>query len=118
MKWKPVPGCEMGQLIKKPRVEVGQRKRKGQRNKKVSRVSSSINRRARLIKEYGKKCVHCGTSEAFLTMDHIWPKSRGGDNRTQNLQLLCRLCHDIKDNSKKDKIARMFRSLRVIEKWK
>ena len=40
-------------------------------------------------------CRNCGTSRR-LTVDHIWPVSRGGDDSLDNLQTLCHSC-----NSKK-----------------
>jgi 5-methylcytosine-specific restriction endonuclease McrA len=43
----------------------------------------------------GHTCVHCGTSEQ-LTVDHVWPHSRGGSDDMENLQTLCHSC-----NSKK-----------------
>jgi hypothetical protein len=36
-----------------------------------------------------------GTEEQF-TLDHIWPKSKGGDYDQKNLQLLCYTCNQKK----------------------
>lgn len=41
------------------------------------------------------RCLHCGTTEN-LSLDHIWPYSKGGPDTYENLQTLCRPC-----NSKK-----------------
>jgi hypothetical protein len=38
------------------------------------------------------KCVVCGTSED-LSLDHIFPKSRGGSHEPENLQTMCRPCN-------------------------
>jgi len=37
-------------------------------------------------------CRHCG-DRRFLTIDHIVPWVRGGDNTPGNLQTLCRSCN-------------------------
>ncbi|MBF2057275.1 MAG: HNH endonuclease [Cyanobacterium sp. T60_A2020_053] len=45
------------------------------------------------------RCPHCGqffTSEDIIEIDHIIPKSLGGSNKYDNLQLLHRHCHNIK----------------------
>jgi hypothetical protein len=41
------------------------------------------------------RCKHCGTHKD-LSVDHIYPESKGGDLDMDNLQTLCRSC-----NSKK-----------------
>ena len=40
-------------------------------------------------------CQNCG-SRKFLSIDHIYPESKGGDMKISNLQTLCKSC-----NSKK-----------------
>jgi hypothetical protein len=40
----------------------------------------------------GRKCLHCGTTQR-LTIDHIWPVSRGGSDDLENLQTLCHSCN-------------------------
>ena len=40
----------------------------------------------------GYKCQHCG-SESSLTIDHVFPESRGGTSDPSNLQTLCRSCN-------------------------
>ena len=42
-----------------------------------------------LVERDGEFCQKCGTKED-LTVDHIVPLSRGGENELSNLQLLCR----------------------------
>jgi hypothetical protein len=46
----------------------------------------------------GYKCVTCGTNQD-LTIDHIFPKSRGGSDKTHNLQTLCAKCNREKGDS-------------------
>jgi len=48
-----------------------------------------------------KKCLKCG-SESKLTIDHIIPISKGGENRLFNLQCLCKSCNSIKKDNFKD----------------
>jgi len=40
-------------------------------------------------------CQFCG-SRRFLAVDHIYPKSRGGQTVMSNLQTLCRRCNSEK----------------------
>lgn len=48
-----------------------------------------------LIRRDGKQCKRCGTIER-LTIDHIIPLARGGNNDLNNLQLLCVRCNSAK----------------------
>ncbi|HUW00768.1 MAG TPA: HNH endonuclease [Acidimicrobiales bacterium] len=41
------------------------------------------------------RCVACG-SRADLTIDHIWPRARGGITTRRNLLALCRACNSSK----------------------
>lgn len=40
----------------------------------------------------GQSPEGCG-KDGYMTLDHIVPKSEGGTNRVENLQLFCRRCH-------------------------
>lgn len=54
---------------------------------------------AKLLKRQKGKCLHCGhffLDEDLMEIDHILPKSLGGKNEYNNLQLLHRHCHDHK----------------------
>ena len=48
-----------------------------------------------------KICLRCGTDDA-LTIDHIEPISKGGENKLSNLQTLCKSCNSIKKDNFKD----------------
>ncbi len=48
----------------------------------------------------GGMCVRCGQTNKQLTVDHIKPKSLGGENVLGNLQTLCSDCHEKKHNRK------------------
>ena len=54
---------------------------------------------ATLLKKQKGKCTHCGLyfrSEDVLETDHITPKSLGGKDCYDNLQMLHKHCHDVK----------------------
>jgi 5-methylcytosine-specific restriction endonuclease McrA len=54
-------------------------------------------RREQVYARDGFRCVRCGDdNRATLTLDHIRPKSKGGDNSLENLQTLCRPCNTLK----------------------
>lgn len=48
--------------------------------------------RARIYQRDGHKCIYCG-NEHDLTIDHLTPQSRGGDDSDQNLATACRACN-------------------------
>lgn len=57
-----------------------------------------------LLKKQKGKCTHCGlyfTEDSVMEVDHVIPKSKGGKNSYNNLQLLHRHCHD--EKTKNDK---------------
>lgn len=43
----------------------------------------------------GSVCATCGATED-LTLDHVWPESRGGGATVENLRVLCRSCNSRK----------------------
>jgi RNA-directed DNA polymerase len=57
------------------------------------------NRVSKLLKRQRGKCTHCAMyfcDGNLMEVDHIIPKSKGGKDEYQNLQLLHRHCHDQK----------------------
>ena len=46
-----------------------------------------------ILKAANAKCERCETTEK-LTINHRTPVSAGGTNEAENLQILCRECHD------------------------
>ncbi len=64
-------------------------------------LNKKKNHRKNLILRDGFNCKHCKKEfdETQLTIDHIIKISEGGSNEYSNLQLLCRPCHNIKDNN-------------------
>ena len=55
----------------------------------------SPGRRVQIITDQGGTCLRCGTTED-LTIDHIVPRSQGGSNQSDNLQVLCEPCNAAK----------------------
>jgi 5-methylcytosine-specific restriction endonuclease McrA len=52
-------------------------------------------KRAAVYARDGHACVQCGGTDA-LTLDHIWPASKGGGDAEHNLQTLCKRCNERK----------------------
>jgi hypothetical protein len=50
------------------------------------------NLRVQVFHRDGFKCVKCGSTED-LTLDHIYPKSKGGKRTFENLQTMCKACN-------------------------
>lgn len=51
--------------------------------------------RRRVMERDGYRCVKCGSTED-LSLDHIYPWSRGGRDAEDNLRVLCRSCNSSK----------------------
>jgi len=49
-------------------------------------------RRAQVVQRDGDECSTCGNWK-HLHLHHITPLSKGGNNKTENLKLLCEKCH-------------------------
>jgi 5-methylcytosine-specific restriction endonuclease McrA len=64
-----------------------------------SKNRPKIHKRARqeIYKRDGYACLMCGNSNPeMLSIDHIVPLSKGGKNRKENMQTLCKLCNSEK----------------------
>lgn len=59
--------------------------------------------RYQVLKESGGRCALCGITknDSPLDVDHIIPRSRGGSNEKENLQVLCVKCNRSKGNKDK-----------------
>ena len=61
----------------------------------ASREHLSASKRKRILLRGKGRCMKCG-SKKNLEIDHVVPLARGGSNRLENLQLLCRDCNRMK----------------------
>ncbi len=66
-------------------------------------MSITSKKRLKIYLKNNFKCVYCGNSPAFdpnveLTIDHIIPKIKGGNDDDDNLCTACRTCNCIKSN--------------------
>lgn len=52
--------------------------------------------RKNIIRRDGNKCAYCGKKETNLTIDHIIPKARGGQDQWENLVASCVRCNNQK----------------------
>ena len=64
------------------------------------RVPRAIQRKilAALFARDGWRCVYCGTANNRLTLDHVVPRSRGGDSVWENVVTSCAPCNHRKGN--------------------
>jgi 5-methylcytosine-specific restriction endonuclease McrA len=56
------------------------------------RVKTLRVNRSRIYRRDGHECAYCGSNKQ-LTLDHIIPRSRGGDNSWTNLVTCCHKCN-------------------------
>ncbi len=61
-----------------------------------------------IFKRDGHRCVYCG-KDNDLTLDHVLPKSRGGENSWENLVTCCSKCNGKKDNRTPDEAGMKMR---------
>ncbi|MDJ0746471.1 MAG: RNA-guided endonuclease IscB [Xenococcaceae cyanobacterium MO_167.B27] len=51
-----------------------------------------------LLEKFNLTCVYCGKTNVLLEVEHIVPRSRGGNNRVSNLCIACVPCNQAKSN--------------------
>ena len=52
----------------------------------------------KLYQAHNHRCLACGAwHSGDITADHVIPLGAGGSNRIDNIQPLCRSCHDLKE---------------------
>jgi len=52
--------------------------------------------RKNILKRDSYKCVYCGRSDLPLTVDHVIPKAKGGEDVWENLVAACVVCNNKK----------------------
>ncbi len=57
------------------------------------------------MKRDNYQCQYCGSRSIELTIDHIIPKSRGGDDSWDNLTTACIKCNNKKGNRTPEEAA-------------
>jgi 5-methylcytosine-specific restriction endonuclease McrA len=60
-------------------------------------VTRRISRRVLFARD-GWQCAYCGTGSNRLTLDHVVPRSRGGDSVWENVVTSCATCNHKKGN--------------------
>ena len=60
-------------------------------------IQRKISRRALFARD-GWRCAYCGSSSGRLTLDHVVPRSRGGESVWENVVTACAACNHKKGN--------------------
>ena len=71
---------------------------------------------------FGCQCAYCGAKDQELTLDHIHPKTKGGEDLATNIVPACRKCNHEKGSSNwktwfKQRPEYCERRERVIDQW-
>jgi len=64
--------------------------------------------RRRVMKRDGYECGYCG-SKKNLTIDHIIPRSKGGENTWKNMVTCCNKCNNLKDDKSPEQVGMKLR---------
>ena len=67
-------------------------------------VQRKISRRALFARD-GWRCVYCGSANGRLTLDHVIPRSKGGDSTWENVVTSCAPCNLRKGNRLPEEVA-------------
>ena len=54
--------------------------------------------RKNILKRDNNTCQYCGKNKSEITIDHILPKDKGGNDSWSNLVVACKRCNMIKGN--------------------
>ena len=74
-----------------------------------SALASHKPSRSAIYKRDGNKCAYCSSTQN-LTIDHIIPSSRGGDNSWTNLTIACSKCNTKKGNRTPEECGMVLRT--------
>jgi len=58
--------------------------------------------RKNILRRDGHRCQYCGRGDVPLTLDHIHPRSKGGEDSWENLVAACVKCNNKKGDSNPD----------------
>jgi len=70
----------------------------GTNNNGRKQINNNVRTKVILKHKHGSKCPICNTKKYPLVFDHIYPKSRGGSDKSINLRLICARCNIIKSD--------------------
>ncbi|HEX2110039.1 MAG TPA: HNH endonuclease [Gaiellaceae bacterium] len=73
-------------------------------------VQRKISRRALFARD-GWRCQYCGTEGGKLTLDHVVPRSRGGESIWENVVTSCSPCNLRKGNRTLDEVGMRLHAL-------
>ncbi len=61
--------------------------------------------RKNILRRDGHRCQYCGRGDVPLTVDHVQPKSRGGEDTWENLVAACVKCNNKKGDRLPDEVG-------------
>lgn len=67
----------------------------------LNKIRERISLKVKLVEQYGLCCYYCGEYFEYdrLTLDHIFPRSKGGKDSLGNLVLACYACNREKNDT-------------------
>ena len=71
-------------------------------------LQRKISRRALFARD-GWRCMYCGTNGGRLTLDHVVPRSRGGESVWENVVTSCAPCNMRKGNRLPEEVSMALR---------
>ena len=81
----------------------------------MNRIQPSRSNKAKLKKKLNKCCPYCGcTNKLLLTIDHTVPLCRGGTDTTENKQVCCNICNQLKGGLNDAEFRRYYKALQVL----
>src|SRR6266571_1813901 len=72
-------------------------------------IQRKISRRALFARD-GWRCVYCGTTNGRLTLDHVVPRSKGGESVWENVVTSCATCNHKKGNRTPEEVSMTLRA--------
>ena len=63
-----------------------------------------------ILKRDNHQCQYCGSKEGKLTVDHIVPRTKGGQGTWENLVCACALCNNKKGEHQPEQVGLVLRS--------
>ena len=72
-------------------------------------IQRKISRRALFARD-GWRCVYCGSTNGRLTLDHVVPRSKGGESIWENVVTACAPCNLRKGDRSLDQVGMVLKS--------